>query len=126
MDRSLCPRNKEVFRFSNFSSFLFFNDICLRKLQHVFNCNFFIYLFISRSIIKANEVDSKNVNINVNFLCNLQNAKKPPLCKPSLKWSLKKKMIKSNIISSKQVIPHHTKLNENFKKKFCFRFCRHY
>ena len=76
MDRSLCPLNKEVFRFSNFSSFLFFNDICLRKLQHVFNCNFFIYLFISRSIIKANEVDSKNVNINVNFLCNLQKCQK--------------------------------------------------
>ena len=52
----------------------------------------------------------------------MQNAKKPPLCKPSLKWSLKKKMIKSNIISSKQVIPHHTKLNENFKKNSALDF----
>ena len=43
---------------------------------YVFNCNFFIYFFISRSIIKANEVDSKNVNIKVNFLCNLQKCQK--------------------------------------------------
>ena len=41
-------------------------------------------------MIKANEVDSKNVYIKENFQCNLQKCqKKTPLCQHSLKWKLK-------------------------------------
>ena len=76
---------KFFFKFSNFSKYFYKWPRFKEITTCFFNCNVFIYFFICRSIIKRNEVDSKNVYIKENFLCNLQECQKPPLCKHSLK-----------------------------------------